>query len=112
MDEADVHAELDLLDRLGLLEIPPDAPVLLGRLDDLVVDPPTVGRLQQRVIEEEAEPPAGHEHPSDLGDRRVDLVDVLENEAGDHGVEHLVRERQLVGGGAGEVRRRRVGQRR
>ena len=28
---------------------------------------------------------------------------MLENEAGDHGVEHLVRKRQLVGGGASEV---------
>ena len=53
-----MHAELDLLDRLGLLEVATDPPVLLRRFDDLVVDPPAVGRLQQRMVEEEAEPPA------------------------------------------------------
>ena len=35
-----------------------DPPVLLGRVEDLVVDPAAVRRLQQRVVEEEAEPAA------------------------------------------------------
>ena len=48
--------------------------------------------------------PPGCEHPGDLGDRRVDLVDVLEHEAGDHGVERAVGERELVGRGPGEQR--------
>ena len=56
--------------------------------------------------------PPGDEHPGDLGDRLVDLVDVLEHEAGDHGVERCVGERQLVRGGPGEQRRRRVRRRR
>ena len=108
VDEADVHAELDLLHRLGLLEVAPDAPVLLGRFDHLVVDPAAVGCLQQRVVEEEAEPPAGREDPGDLGDRRVDLVDVLEHEAGDHRIERSVGERELVRRRPGEQRHRRV----
>jgi hypothetical protein len=39
------------------------------------------------VIEEEAEPSARAEHPTDLADGGVDLPDVLEDETGDHGVD-------------------------
>ena len=97
-----MDTELDLLHRLGLLQVAPDAPVLLGWFDHLVVDPAAVGCLQQRVVEEEAEPAARREDPGDLGDGAVDLVDVLEHEAGDDGVEGSVRERQLVRRGPGE----------
>ena len=59
VDEPDPHAELDLLDRLALDEVGPEPPVLLGRIDHVVVDPAAAGRLQDRVIEEEAERPPG-----------------------------------------------------
>ena len=101
MDEADVHAELDLFERLGLLEVATDAPVLLRWLDCLIIDPAAVGRLQQRMVEEEAEAPAPDEHSGDLADRRVDLVDVLEDEARHHRTERRITERQLVGGRPG-----------
>jgi hypothetical protein len=71
------------IDWRPLDQVGPDAPVLLGRVEDLVVDPAAVRRLQQRVVEEEQEPPAGLEHPGDLGDGLVDVVDVLEHQAGD-----------------------------
>ena len=45
--------------------------------------------------------PPGRDDAGDLGDRLVDVVDVLEHEAGDHGVEAGVGERQPVGAGAG-----------
>jgi hypothetical protein len=69
VDEADVHAELDLLDRLGLGQVRADPPVLLGRVEDLVVDPAAARGLQQRVVQEEDEPAAGAQHPRHLGDR-------------------------------------------
>ena len=59
MDEPDEHALLDLLDRRGLDEVRADPPVLLGRVEHLVVDPAAVRGLQQRVVEEEAEAAAG-----------------------------------------------------
>ena len=82
---------------LRLVEIRADAPVLLGRIEHLVVDPAAPGRLEQRVVEEEREPPAGAQHAGDLGDRAVDVVDVLEHEARDDAIERGVRERQLGG---------------
>ncbi len=48
---------------------------------------PLPGCLQQRVVEEEREPPAGAHHTRHLGDRTVDVVDVLEHEARDGAVE-------------------------
>ncbi len=85
----------------GLDEVRPDPPVLLGRVDGVVVDPPASGRLEQRMVEEEAEPPAGAQDPGDLGDRGVDGVDVLEHEAGHRRVERPVGERQLGGARCG-----------
>ena len=90
MDEPDVHAQLDLFDRLALHQVGADPPVLLGRIDDVVVDPARPGCLEQRVIEEEAETAAWLGDPGDLRDRRVDGVDVLEHEARDRGVEGCV----------------------
>ena len=97
MQETDVHTELDLLIVLRLVEIRADAPVLLGRIQHLVVDPAAPGRLEQRVVEEEREPPAVAQHAGYLGDRAVDVVDVLEDEARDDAIERGVRERQLGG---------------
>ena len=97
VDEGDEHVLLDLLDRLVLDEVGPDPPVLLGRVEDLVVDPAAVRRLQQRVVEEEEEAAAGPQDAGDLGDGLVDVADVLEHEAGDDGVEAAVGERQRAG---------------
>ena len=96
-----------LLDQVGT-----DPPVLLGRVEQLVVDPSAVRRLQQRVVEEEAEPPAGPQHPGDLGDGRVDVADVLEDQAGDHGVEAAVGERQRAASARAKTGRHRVRRRR
>ena len=43
------------------------------RVEHLVVDPAAVRGLQQRVVEEEAEPAAGRQHAGDLGDCDVDV---------------------------------------
>ena len=104
VDEGDEDVLLDLLDGRVLAEVGADAPVLLGRIEDLIVDPAAVGRLEQRVVEEEEEPAPGFEDPGHLGDGLVDRLDVLEDQAGDHAVEGGVAERQ--GGRAGpQVRR-------
>ena len=50
------------------------------------------------------EPPARTDHSRDLGDRRVDVIDVFEHETGDGGVEAGIGERQL-GGARPQVRR-------
>ena len=42
VQEPDVHTELDLLVGLGLVEVRTDPPVLLGRVEDLIVDPAAV----------------------------------------------------------------------
>ena len=63
----------------------PDPPVLLP--EDLVVDPATPRRLEQRVVQEQEEAPAGREHTGDLVDARLDRVDVLDHEAHHHRVE-------------------------
>ena len=107
VDEPDEHVEFDLLDRRRLDEVRPDPPVLLGRVDRVIVDPSGIRCLQDRMVEEEAEPPARPKHPSDLGDRFVDVVDVFEDEARDRRVERSVgeRERRRTGAGVTSVRR-------
>ena len=97
VDEGDEHVLLDLLDRLVLDQVGADPPVLLGRVEDLVVDPAAVRRLQERVVEEEEEDAAGPQDAGDLDDGRVHAADVLEDQAGDDGVEAAVGERQRVG---------------
>ena len=91
VDERDEDALLHLLDRLVLDKVGADAPVLLGWVEHLVVDPSAVRRLQQRMVEEEEEAAAGLQHPRHLGDGRVDVTDVLEHEACDDGVERAGR---------------------
>ena len=78
---------LDLLHRGGLGQVRSDPPVLLRRIDQLIVDPAAVGGLEQGVVEEEQEPPARAEDPGHLGDGVIDVVDVLEDEAGNGAVE-------------------------
>ena len=91
VDEPDVHAQLDLLDRLGLDEVGPMRQYCSGGSSIWSSIQPLLGRLQQRVVEEEAEAAARLQHPGDLGDRLVDVVDVLEHEAGDDRVERTRR---------------------
>src|SRR5581483_78038 len=79
VDEGEAHPRRHLLLRLVVGEVGPDAPVLL--LEDVVVDPAAVRRLEQRVVEEEQEPPAGPEHPGHLGDGGGEVDDVLEHQA-------------------------------
>jgi hypothetical protein len=88
----------ELFHRDVFREVRPDAPVLL--LEDVVDDPSAVRRLQQRMIQEEQEATAGHEHPSDLGNWRDVIGNVFEHEADDNGVEQRRRERQRVRGRA------------
>ena len=56
------------------------------------------------MVQHEGEPTAGTQHPSHLADGRIDIVDVLEHQAGDHPVERPVGERQHGGAGLGEHR--------
>ncbi len=81
------HVLLDFFDRPVFDEVLADAPVLLRRVEDLVVDPAAVRRLQQWMVEEEEEAAAVDQHASDFGERAVDVVDVLEDEASHHRVE-------------------------
>ena len=62
VDEGQQDAGLDLLQRLVLVQVGADAPVLLGRVEHSVVDPATFRRLEQRVVEEQHQPPARAQH--------------------------------------------------
>ena len=95
MHETDEHPPLDLLHRGVLGQVGPDAPVLLGRVEHVVVDPAAVGRLQERMVQEQDEPTARAQHPRHLGHGRVDGVDVLEHETGHDGVERVGPRRQM-----------------
>ena len=99
MDERNEDILLDLLQGLVLDEVRTDAPVLLGWIEELIVDPSAVRCLQQRVIEKEAEAAARLQHPRDFGDRTVDVADVFEHQTRNNGVETGVRERKLRGSG-------------
>ena len=72
VDEGDEDVLLHLLDRLVLHQVGADAPVLLGRIEHLVVDPAAARRLQERVVEEEQERrrPAGAPWPPRRSPRR------------------------------------------
>ncbi len=97
VDESDPHAQLHLLGRLRLVEVRTEPPVLLRRVDHVIVDPDAARRLENRMIEEEAEPAAGSQDAADLGDRFVDVVDVFEHETRNRCVERGVGERQRAG---------------
>lgn len=99
MDEPNEHPELHLFNCLGLGEVGAEPPILLGRVDHVIVDPATSGGLQQRVVQKERETTTRSQHACDLGDGRIDRVDVLEHQARHHGIERSVRERQLVRSG-------------
>ena len=55
MEEADEHPLFHLLDRLALDQIGTDPPVLLGRVDHVVVDETTARRLQQAVVDDDVQ---------------------------------------------------------
>ena len=97
MDERDEHVLLHLLVALLLDEVRTDSPVLLGRVEHMVIDPSAVRSLQQRMVQEEAESSARLQHSGHLGDRLVDVADVLEDETRHNGVEAGVGERQRRG---------------
>ena len=101
MDEGQHDAGGHLLVAHVLHQVGAHPPVLLGRLHDLVVHPAAVGRLQERVVQEEEEAAAGLEHAGHLTDRRLGVQQVLEDQAGDDSVEGVVGERELLGAGPG-----------
>ena len=103
MDEGDEDVLLHLLDGLVLDQVRADAPVLLGRVEHLIVDPPTVGGLQQRMVEEETEPATGLEHPGHFCDCVVDVADVLEHQTRDNGIEGARCEGQCCSSRSGDV---------
>ena len=95
MDEADVHALLDLLDRsrprrgTGRSASTARADRAPGRRSSRCSGVCSSGWLRKK----QNRPPAT-QHAGDLGDRVVDVVDVLEHEARDDRVERRVGERQ------------------
>ena len=62
---------------------------------------PLSGVCSSGWLRKKQEAAARAQHTGDLGDGRVDVVDVLEHEAGDDRVEAAVGERQRVGAGTG-----------
>jgi hypothetical protein len=94
VDEGQQHSGCELFHAHVDGEVRADAPVLL--FEDVVDHPAAVGRLQQRVIEEEREAAAGREHTSDLGNRRTVIGQVFEHQARDRGVEGRIGERKLL----------------
>ena len=52
MDEPHTNPGFDLFDVDGLRQVVTDTPVLLGWVENLVVDPTAVGRLEQRMVQE------------------------------------------------------------
>ena len=97
MNERNEHVLFDLFDGLVLDEVRPNAPILLGRIEHLIVDPSAVWCLQKRVVQEKAEPAARLEHSSNFGNGVVDIADVFEHETRHHGIERCIRKRQCSG---------------
>ncbi len=60
----------------------------------MVDDHPTVGCLQQRVVEKERKAATGPQNPSDLGKRRRHVIDVLEDETHHDSVDTAIGNRQ------------------
>ncbi len=98
MYEPDEHPVRHLLVERDLGQVWADAPVLLGRFEDLIVDPATPGRLDERVVQEQGDPPSRTHHPGQLGDRVVDVVDVFVHEAHDRRVERRASDGERDGG--------------
>ncbi len=103
VDEGDEDILFHLFDREIFHQIRADPPILLGRIENLVVDPSAARSLQQRVIEEEAEPPTGFEDACHLGDRIIHILDVFEDQTCHDCIERLVAERHLVCSGTRNV---------
>ena len=71
----------------GLHQVRADPPVLLGRLHDLVVDPATARRLDERVVQEARKSATVDQYPGYLGHSFVHRLDVLEHQTCHHGIE-------------------------
>jgi hypothetical protein len=101
VNERDEYILLHLFDRQILHQVRTNSPVLLRRIQNLIVDPTAAWCLQQRMIEEEAEPTPGNKNPSDLYDRIIDIFDVLEHETGNDCVKGFIGEGKTIGRGSG-----------
>lgn len=95
MDEADEHPRFDLFDVRRLDQVRPDTPVLLGRIEHLIIDPSAARGLEQRMIEHQHETALRLEYPCNLGDHLINVVEMLEDETCQHGVGTAVGEGQL-----------------
>lgn len=80
MDEGNEHILFHFFDRQILDEVRADSPILLRRVENLIVDPSTARRLQQRMIEKEAEATAGGQNSCHFGNGIIDVFDVFEDE--------------------------------
>ena len=89
MDEPERDPGRDLVDDASSRQVGADPPVVLAA--DPVIDPTAPRRLQQGMAEDQHEPAARLEHPRHLVERGLELVDVLERQAHQHGVERAVR---------------------
>jgi alkanesulfonate monooxygenase SsuD/methylene tetrahydromethanopterin reductase-like flavin-dependent oxidoreductase (luciferase family) len=103
VNEGNEDTLFDLLVGLLLDQVGADSPVLLGGIEDLIVDPPAARSLQQGVVQEETEPTPRNENPRHLGDGGLDFTNVFEHEAGDDDIELFVGEWQRVGARARDV---------
>ncbi len=97
--EPDTNSWLDLfdIDRFG--EVLTDPPVLLGWVKDLIVDPPAVRSLEKGVVQQEKECSARGNDSRHLANCRVEVVDVLEDQTRNDGVEVVVIKGQPVNRG-------------
>lgn len=87
MDERNEDVLLHLFDRVILHEVGTDPPVLLGWIEDSIIDPPAPGSLQKRMIEKEAKPTTGLKDARNFGYSLIHGIDVLEDETGHDRVE-------------------------
>lgn len=90
VNERNEDSLFDLLDREVFHQVRPDPPVLLRGVENLIVDPSAARSLQQWMIEKEAESATRLEHSCNFGYRLVDILDVLENEAGNDSIEDSI----------------------
>ena len=109
MDEADVHALLDLLDGSVSTRYGPIRQYCSGGSSMWSSIQPLPGVCSSGWLRKKLNRPPGLDDTGDLGDRLVDGVDVLEHEAGDHGVEAGIGERQLARPSPGRRPARRRG---
>lgn len=95
MEEPDEDIGLHLLHRVGLGQIGADTPILLGWLQNVVVDPPRVWGLQQRMVQQQQETSTGGEYPGHLGQAPAIRRDVLEDQRRHHHPHRGIRDRKV-----------------